>query len=124
VWVFTILPPARTVLATDEYETARPRITGDVTMPVASRTGFFRVALGGTKILEAYDKHRAGITLGEFLCTLNEDEPNAASYRFAVVEGGTTSTSSKCRASRSPLFSYLEKLFCKGKKIFVSYDSK
>jgi hypothetical protein len=77
----------------------------------ASRTGFFRVALGGTKILEAYDKHRAGIALGEFLCTLNEDEPNAASYRFAVVDGGTTSTGSKCRASRSPLFSYLEKLF-------------
>jgi hypothetical protein len=52
-------PPAWTVLTTDEYKTATPRITGNFTMEICAQlrpTGRIldniRVALGGTKILE------------------------------------------------------------------------
>jgi hypothetical protein len=50
---------AWTVLTTDEYETATPRITGDVTKEICAQLrpsgrilNNFRVALGGIKILE------------------------------------------------------------------------
>ena len=142
-------PPAWTVLTSEEYETATPRITGDVSMEICAQLrpsgrilDNFRVTLGGSKILEyeadlgqlipipffkgwrvkgqcwardvairanifssgwidlaatvgmremeVFDKDGAGIPPGEFLRILNEldeDEPNAASFRFAVVVG-------------------------------------
>jgi hypothetical protein len=142
-------PPAWTVLTSEEYETATPRITGDVSMEICAQLrpsgrilDNFRVSLGGSKILEyeadlgqfipipffkgwrvkgkcwardvairanifssgwidlaatvgmremeVFDKDGASIPPGEFLRILNElneDEPNAASFRFAVVVG-------------------------------------
>ncbi len=44
----------------------------------------------GMREMEVFDKDGAGIPPGEFLRILNkldEDEPNAASFRFAVVVG-------------------------------------
>ena len=52
-------PPAWTVLTSEEYETATPRITGDVSMEICAQLrpsgrilDNFRVSLGGSKILE------------------------------------------------------------------------
>jgi hypothetical protein len=52
-------PPTWTVLTSDEYETATPSITGDVSMEICAQLRLsgrildnFRVSLGGTKILE------------------------------------------------------------------------
>ena len=142
-------PPIWIVLPAEEYETATPRITGEVTMELCAQLrpsgrilDHFRVALGGSRILEfeadlgqlipvhqfknwrvkgqmwprdinirpnvfstgwvdlgasvamkemeVYDSSGAGIPAAEFLRILNDlddDEPCAASYRFAVVVG-------------------------------------
>jgi hypothetical protein len=60
VCVFTMdFPPVWTVLTSEEYETATPRITGDVSMEICAQLrpsgrilDNFRVSHGGTKILE------------------------------------------------------------------------
>jgi hypothetical protein len=52
-------PPEWTILHAQEYETATPRITGDITLQICAQLrpsgrilDHFRVALGGTRILD------------------------------------------------------------------------
>ncbi len=73
-------PAVWTVLATDKYETATPRIMGDGTMEICAQLrpsgrilDNFRVAIGGTKIL------KYGRTWGS-----SSPSPSA---RFAVIVG-------------------------------------